>query len=239
MKRLDKLIALNCNLSRKEARQKIKDGDVSVNGKTVLRAEELIDSDNDEVSVKGYNFTNKEHVYIMLNKPAGVITATKDENKRTVIDLIPDSLRRRSLFPCGRLDRDTTGLLIITDDGSLSHRIMSPSHHVKKTYLACLSDPLGADDIARLEAGITLADGTECMPAKVKAFTEGGAQCAYITIGEGKYHQVKRMFAAVGNKVETLCRVKIGSLCLDESLAEGECRELTQDELALIFEENE
>ena len=239
MKRLDKLIALNCNLSRKEARQKIKDGDVSVNGKTVLRAEELIDSDNDEVSVKGYNFTNKEHVYIMLNKPAGVITATKDENKRTVIDLIPDSLRRRSLFPCGRLDRDTTGLLIITDDGSLSHRIMSPSHHVKKTYLACLSDPLGADEIARLEAGITLADGTECMPAKVKAFTNDGAQCAYITIGEGKYHQVKRMFAAVGNKVETLCRVKIGSLCLDESLAEGECRELTQDELALIFEENE
>ena len=239
MKRLDKLIALNCNLSRKEARQLIKDGAVSVNGKTVLRAEELIDTETDEINVKGFTFTNKDHIYIMLNKPEGVITATRDENKKTVLDLVPEELRRRSLFPCGRLDRDTTGLLIITDDGALSHKIMSPSHHVRKTYIAHLSYPLYDEDKARLEAGITLADGTECQPAKVKAFTKDNIPCAEITIGEGKYHQVKRMFAAVGNHVESLRRIKIGSLALDEALSEGECREMTAEEINMIFEEEE
>jgi 16S rRNA pseudouridine516 synthase len=237
MKRLDKLIALNCNLSRKEARQLIKDGEVSVNGSCVLRAEELVDEQADTVSVKGYTFTAKDHIYIMLNKPRGVITATRDDNKETVIDLIPAPLRRRSLFPCGRLDRDTTGLLIITDDGALSHKIMSPSHHVRKTYIALLSYPLYDEDKERLEQGITLADGTVCLPAEVRAFEEDGAYYAEITIGEGKYHQVKRMFAAAGNHVESLRRVKIGSLVLDDSLGEGECRELTQEELGLIFEE--
>ena len=237
MKRLDRRIALNCNLSRKEARQLIKDGEVTVNGTAVLRAEELVDEQADSVSVKGYTFTAKNHIYIMLNKPRGVITATRDDNKETVIDLIPAPLRRRSLFPCGRLDRDTTGLLIITDDGALSHRIMSPSHHIRKTYIAQLSYPLYDEDKERLESGITLADGTHCLPAAVRAFDRDGTPFAEITIGEGKYHQVKRMFAAVGNHVESLKRVRIGSLELDGTLGEGECREITQDELRLIFEE--
>ena len=235
LKRLDKLIALNCNVSRKEARTLIKDAAVTVNGRCVLRAEELVDVEADDIAVKGYNFTAKEHIYIMLNKPQGVISATNDPRKETVIDIIPPELKRRSLFPCGRLDRDTTGLLIITDDGALAHRIMSPSHHVYKTYEAILNEPISASDAALLESGITLADGTECLPAKVKAFTVSGAPAAEIKIKEGKYHQVKRMFAALGNHVEHLRRTRIGALRLDPDLAEGDCRELTTEELALVF----
>lgn len=235
LKRLDKLIALNCNVSRKDARKLIRDAAVTVNSRVVLRAEELVDAEVDEISVKGYNFTAKEHVYIMLNKPQGVISATTDPAKKTVIDIIPESLKRRSLFPAGRLDRDTVGLLVITDDGTFAHKIMSPSHHVFKTYEATLSFPIDENDIAKLESGITLGDGTECLPAKVKSFTKNGLPAAEIKIREGKYHQVKRMFHALGNNVEHLKRVQIGSLRLDESLAEGECRELTEEELELVF----
>ncbi len=237
LKRLDKLIALNCNVSRKDARKLIKDAAVTVNSRVVLRAEELVDADVDDVNVKGYNFTAKEHVYIMLNKPKGVISATTDPAKKTVIDIIPDDMKRRSLFPAGRLDRDTTGLLIITDDGAFAHKIMSPAHHVFKTYQAVLSFPIDDNDIQKLENGITLGDGTECLPAKVKAFTRDSLPCAEICIREGKYHQVKRMFHALGNNVEQLRRIQIGSLKLDISLAEGECRELTDEELEFIFKD--
>lgn len=235
LKRLDKLIALNCNVSRKEARKLIKDAAVCVNSKVILRAEELVDPEVDDISVKGFNFTAKEHIYIMLNKPAGVISATCDPKKKTVIDIIPDRLKRRSLFPVGRLDRDTTGLLIITDDGAFAHRVMSPSHHVFKTYEAVLSLPLSGSDIEKLESGITLGDGTECLPAKVKAFTKNGLPAAEIKIREGKYHQVKRMFHALGNNVEQLRRIQIGALKLDSALCEGECRELTKEEALSVF----
>ena len=241
LKRLDKLIALNCNVSRKDARKLIKDAAVSVNSKVCLRAEELVDPEVDDIDVKGYNFTAKEHIYIMLNKPQGVISATTDPAKKTVIDIIPPELKRRSLFPAGRLDRDTVGLLIITDDGAFAHRIMSPAHHVFKTYEATLSFPIDENDIRKLEEGITLGDGTECLPAKAKAFTTAnGLPAAEIKIREGKYHQVKRMFHALGNNVEHLKRIQIGSLKLDTSLAEGECREMTDEELELVFlDENE
>ena len=238
LKRLDKLIALNCNVSRKDARKLIKDASVSVNSRVCLRAEELVDPEVDEIDVKGYNFTAKEHIYIMLNKPQGVISATTDPAKKTVIDIIPPELKRRSLFPAGRLDRDTTGLLIITDDGAFAHKIMSPAHHVFKTYQATLSFPIDENDIEKLEEGITLGDGTECLPAKVKAFTTvDGLPAAEIKIREGKYHQVKRMFHALGNNVEQLRRIQIGSLKLDTSLTEGECREMTDEELELVFKD--
>ena len=236
LSRLDKLIALNCNVSRKEAREIIKEGKVNVNGRLILRAEELIDTMLDEVSVKGFDFTLKNHIYIMLNKPAGVITATKDENKKTVIDLIPPELSRKSLFPCGRLDKDTTGLLLLTDDGDMCHRIVSPNHCIYKTYIAVLSRPLESADIKKIESGIILKDGTKCMPAKVRYFTDDYSYFAEIKISEGKYHQVKRMFAAAGNHVDKLKRIQIGSLKLDDSLAEGQCREITKEELQLIFE---
>lgn len=238
LKRLDKLIALNCNVSRKEARQLIKDSAVILNGRVCLRAEELIDVESDEISVEGYNFTLKEHVYIMMNKPKGVITATRDPQKETVIDIIPPELKRRSLFPAGRLDRDTTGLLLITDDGAFAHRIMSPAHHVYKTYIATLAYPLYDEDIEKLQSGIVLDDGTECLPAKVRPLEENDLPCAEIKIREGKYHQVKRMFAAVGNHVEQLRRVQIGMLRLDPNLAEGECREMTEDEISAVFSDD-
>lgn len=240
LKRIDKLIALNCNVSRKDARKLIKDAAVTVNSRVCLRAEELVDPDVDDISVKGFNFTVKEHVYIMLNKPQGVISATTDPKKKTVIDIIPDELKRKSLFPAGRLDRDTTGLLIITDDGAFAHRIMSPAHHVYKTYRAVLSFPIDENDIKKLESGITLGDGTECLPAKVRALvTQDGLPAAEIKIREGKYHQVKRMFHALGNNVEQLRRIQIGSLRLDFSLAEGESRELSAEELELVFKDEE
>ena len=204
----------------------------------VINVQQLVGSVTDDISVKGYNFTAKEHVYIMLNKPQGVISATTDPAKKTVIDIIPSELKRRSLFPAGRLDRDTVGLLIITDDGAFAHRIMSPAHHVYKTYEATLSFPIDENDICKLEEGITLGDGTECLPAKVKAFTTAeGLPAAEIKIREGKYHQVKRMFHALGNNVEHLRRIQIGSLKLDTSLAEGECREMTDEELELVFKD--
>ena len=238
LKRIDKLIALNCNVSRKDARKLIKDAAVTVNSRVCLRAEELVDPDVDDISVKGYNFTAKDHVYIMLNKPQGVISATTDPKKKTVIDIIPDELKRKSLFPAGRLDRDTTGLLIITDDGAFAHKIMSPAHHVYKTYQAVLSFPIDENDIKKLEDGITLGDSTECLPAKVKSFTtQDGLPAAEIKIREGKYHQVKRMFHALGNNVEQLRRIQIGSLKLDFSLAEGESRELSDKELELVFKD--
>ncbi len=232
LSRLDKLIALNCNVSRKDARQLIKDGKVILNGSPALRAQELVDTQSDELSVDGYDFSLKEHIYIMMNKPAGVISATKDDNKRTVTDIIPPNLMRKSLFPVGRLDRDTTGLLIITDDGEYAHKLMSPNHEINKTYVAGLSDGLTEEAIAKIEGGIVLADGTRCLEAKVAKL---GEKTAEITISEGKYHQVKRMFAAAGNHVETLRRISIGRLHLDESLKEGECREMTDEEVALAL----
>ncbi len=235
LSRLDKMIALNCNVSRKEARELIKEGKVKINGKTTLRAEELIDTALDEIAVKGYDFTAKKHIYIMLNKPEGYISATKDENKKTVLELVPPELNRKSLFPCGRLDKNTTGLLILTDDGDFCHKLVSPNHRIFKTYTAELARPLDNASVKSLERGIILKDGTECKPAKVKYFTDDYSYFAEIQISEGKYHQVKRMFAAVGNHVEKLKRIKIGGLELDKNLKEGECRELTRDELNRIF----
>lgn len=235
LQRLDKLIALNCNISRKDARKIIKEGAVTKNGAPALRAEELIDTEIDNIQVKGYDFEIKEHIYVMLNKPSGVISATADTRKKTVIDLIPPELSRRSLFPCGRLDKDTTGLLLITDDGEFCHKIMSPSHYVYKTYIAKLKEKLTPESIKFLEEGIELADGTKCLPAKVKYFYENAEHFAEIKIREGKYHQVKRMIAAANNYVKQLSRVQIGALKLDNNLLQGEARELTSEELELVF----
>lgn len=237
LKRLDKLISLNCNVSRKDARALIKNGSVRVNSSTVLRAEELIDTEKDDISVKGYIFSLKDHVYLMMNKPEGVISATEDPNKKTVIDLIPDNMMRRSMFPCGRLDRDTTGLLILTDDGEYCHKIMSPSHHVSKIYLARLSDPLTPENIEKLREGVVLRDETECLPAEVITHEKDGKYYAFLRIREGKYHQVKRMIAACSSSVEALRRIMIGSLPLDLNLEAGECRELSDEELEKPFED--
>lgn len=170
----------------------------------------------------------------MLNKPTGVVSASNSDREKTVIDLVPDVLRRDGLFPAGRLDKDTTGFVLITDDGAFAHRILSPKNHIEKTYIATLENPLGDADIAVLETGLQLHDGTRFLPAGI-AVLSSDAKAVQVKICEGKYHQIKRMFAAVGNRVTALRRTHMGALELDSALAAGECRELIQAELDLIL----
>ena len=178
----------------------------------------------------------QRHVYLMMNKPAGVVSASRDSREKTVVDLVPPALSRRDLFPAGRLDRDTTGLLILTDDGELAHRMLSPKKHVYKLYEASVDGPVGAEEIEKFAAGVALEDGTVCLPAGLTVVKQGTAWETLVEIREGKFHQVKKMFLAVGRRVLRLKRVRIGGLELDKTLKEGECRELTKEEMALIFQ---
>lgn len=233
MERLDKIIASQGKYSRSEVRKLVKDGAVTVNG-AVAKKSDIKVSQTDEISVFGTPLCYKKHIYIMLNKPQGVISATEDRTQKTVLDLVPSELFRPGIFPAGRLDGDTTGFVLLTDDGDFAHRILSPKNHIMKTYHATLRDRLTGEDIDRFKAGLILGDGTTCLEAHVRVISEGETTVAEIKICEGKYHQVKRMFASIGNKVLMLRRVKMGGLSLDETLAEGECRELTAQEVELI-----
>ena len=226
--RLDKLLGSQTDLSRKEARQVIKDGLVSV-GDVVIRDPGFsVDPNAQSVTVAGTPLEFKEHLYLMLNKPEGYITATEDRTQQTVLDLVPPDLYRDGLVPAGRLDADTTGFVLLTDDGAFAHDILSPKHHVQKTYIATLAEPVTEDCLRQVRGGIELKDGTVCLPADVRALSEFEAELKLV---EGKYHQVKRMFAAAGNKVVALRRTAMGDVPLDPSLAPGECRELRKEEL--------
>lgn len=236
MERIDKIIALNCGISRKQAIKLIKDGRVLVNGQTVTDKDLKIDIENTDISVDGEPIAVKKHIYIMLNKPKAVVSASEGRGEKTVVDLVPPALFRQGLFPAGRLDKDTTGFVLITDDGDFAHRILSPKNHIYKTYHARLSSPLSEESIERLKEGITLLDGTSLKGASVKILEDSEAPLAEISICEGKYHQVKRMFAASGSRVTELKRVKMGNLPLDFDLPEGECREITPEELLKITE---
>lgn len=233
MERLDKLLSSYYSLSRSDAKKLMKKHCVRINGETVKTPDIRLDEVNDTVTVDGEEIHFKKHIYIMMNKPKGIISASNDTKSATVIDLLPEKLRRDGLFPAGRLDGDTTGFILITDDGDFAHRILSPKNHVEKTYHALLEHALSQEDISRFLSGIELKDGTFCLEAKVRMLHGNTAE---VIIHEGKYHQVKRMFAALGNRVIELKRVKIGALSLDESLKEGECRELTENELLMIEE---
>ncbi len=233
MERLDKVIASQGKYSRSEVRKMAKSGFITVNGEKVKSANIKVDTEKDIIAVDGEVISYKKHIYIMLNKPQGVVSATDDPVHKTVIDLVPPSLFRQGLFPAGRLDGDTTGFVLITDDGDFAHRILSPKNHIIKTYHATLDHCLTEEDILNFTAGIELRDGTLCLEAQVKMLSTE-PPVAEVKIHEGKYHQVKRMFAALGNRVIMLRRVKMGGLALDESLSEGECREITDEELKLI-----
>ncbi|MBQ7956560.1 MAG: 16S rRNA pseudouridine(516) synthase [Clostridia bacterium] len=233
IQRIDKIISSQMNVSRNDARSMIKSGSVAVDGKSVTDSSAKVDAENSEITVNGKPLFFKEHIYIMMNKPQGVVSATTDNKIKTVIDIVPEALKRKNLFPAGRLDRDTVGFMLITDDGDFAHRILSPLKHVPKTYIANLRDRLSEEARQTLENGAVLSDGTQCMDALVRVIDEEG-KVAEITIREGKYHQIKRMFASVGNEVTFLKRISIGNLHLDESLEEGECREITENELSLI-----
>lgn len=235
MERLDKIIASQGKYSRSEVKKLVKAGLVKVNGKVVKTSDVKCDTAADEIIVDGVSLNYKKHIYIMLNKPKGVISATEDPTQKTVIDLVPPELKRSGLFPAGRLDGDTTGFVLITDDGDFAHRILSPKNHIMKTYHATLRRPLTDEDIIKFKEGLTLGDGTKCLEAHVRMLPDRG-NVAEVIICEGKYHQVKRMFASLDNKVLELKRVKMGELYLDADLPEGCCRELTDSEVELVQE---
>ena len=233
MERLDKILASQGSYSRKDVKAIIKSGRVTVNGETVKNSSVKI-SENDVVTLDGTALTLKKHIYLMLNKPQGIVSASDSKTEKTVIDLVPDYLFRSGLFPAGRLDKDTVGFVLITDDGDFAHRILSPKNHVVKTYEARLESELTEPQRAMLQKGIVLADGTTCKESRVKILENGDNPLVQIQICEGKYHQIKRMFAAAGNKVTYLKRTKMGTLSLDETLSFGECREITPQELSEI-----
>lgn len=234
MERLDKILASQGALSRKNVKEIIKRGRVTLNGKVIKDSAVKIDAGQDKVCIDGEELSLKNHIYIMLNKPQGVVSASDSDTDETVVDLVPDQLYRKGLFPAGRLDKDTTGFVLITDDGNFAHKILSPKSHIFKTYLARLQHSLTESDIKLIESGITLQDGTTLKEARLEIVEEGESPLVKIMICEGKYHQVKRMFAVAGNKVVSLHRSKMGNLSLDESLNPGECREITPEELRKI-----
>ena len=221
--------------TRSELKKDIRKGGVSVDGEVVKDPGHSVGVSS-RVVFKGHEIVYEEFVYYMLNKPAGVISASEDDREETVIDLIPEP-KRRDLFPVGRLDRDTEGLLLITNDGALSHRLLSPKHHVDKVYYAEVTGMLNESDVELFRQGLVLSDGLECMPADLKilsVFEEEYSSEAEITIREGKFHQVKRMCGRAGRTVLFLKRLSVGGLALDPALKPGEMRELTEEELRFL-----
>ena len=233
--RLDKILADSGLGTRSSVRDLIKSGKVFINGVREKDPGKKADTDSDEITVGGRSITFREKVYYMLNKPMGVITATEDKKERTVLELIEDE-KRRDLFPVGRLDKDTVGLLIITNDGQLSHRLLAPGKHVEKKYLVRVDGEITDEISGSLEAGVDIGDDKPTAPAVIKLIS--GSE-AYITITEGRFHQIKRMFEAFGLHVTYLKRVSMGGLELDESLAEGEWRYLTEEEIGFLEKKNE
>ena len=226
--RLDKFLAETGRFSRKEAAAAVKRGLVSVDGVTARRPDMHIDPETQPVVCSGEEIPYRRFTYLMLHKPAGVVSASEDPREETVISLLPDHLRRIGLFPCGRLDKDTTGLLILTNDGEGAHFVLSPKRHVPKTYYCEVAEPLSEEAAAHLEGGITLADGYETKPSKIEL--SPGGRSGYITLIEGKYHQIKRMMGASGNRITALSRITFGSIKLDEELMPGAWRYLTKEE---------
>lgn len=221
--------------TRKDAQRLIKSGAVTLNGAVCKKPDAKADLQTDTLFVNGQAVSADEYIYIMMNKPAGVVSATEDRREKTVLDILPPELRRPGLFPAGRLDKDTEGLLIITNDGDLAHRMLSPKKHVEKRYIATLDGAVTPEMIAAFERGIVFADGTRCRPAGLKIRENAQDNVAEVAICEGKFHQVKKMFAVCGRKVVHLQRISVGSLYLDSKLPIGNCKKLTNLDIDAIF----
>ena len=229
--RLDKYLADMGKGTRSEVKKAISKGLVRVNNVIVKKPETKLDTDSDHVLFDGVLVGYAQHEYYMLNKPAGVISATEDKREKTVIDLITEK-KRKDLFPVGRLDRDTEGLLLISNDGELAHRLLSPSKHVDKVYYAKIDGKVTIEDVEAFQQGVDIGEEKLTRPAKLRILKSGTQSEIELTICEGKFHQVKRMFQAVGKEVVYLKRLQMGTLILDESLKPGEYRELTEQEIA-------
>lgn len=232
--RLDKFISERTEFSRSQIKQLAAKGQITLNGCTVKKSDTKIDPDSDSVSVAGREITAQRYRYILLNKPEGYVCSTNSNDGHSVLELIPPELRTKGLFPAGRLDKDSLGALLVTDDGELAHRMLSPKSHIPKIYIVKLDRPFQNKYIDIFKNGILLADGDLCLPAKVR-MAENCDKLAFVELIEGKYHQVKRMFAAVGNHVEVLMRISLGSLVLPETLRFGDCIELLHKDVENLF----
>jgi len=235
--RLDKFLVACAVGSRTEVKNLLKAGRVTVNGKKEKSAKLQIDEERDEIRFDGQVLEYEEFVYYMMNKPQGVISATEDPKHRTVLDLLDDYARAKEVFPVGRLDIDTHGLLLLTNDGQLAHALLSPKRHVDKTYLAHVEGIMTQEDVETFVKGIPLKDFT-CQPAKLEIVSVDSVKnqsLVRVTIAEGKFHQVKRMVAYCGKEVVDLQRLTMGTLVLDENLEQGEWRRLTKEELEVLF----
>lgn len=234
MERIDKIISNELNIARNDAKSLIKSGRVFVNGICEKSSSRKIDEEKDIININGKEVKFRKFVYIMMNKPKGVISSTdgRKTNEKTVIDILPEDMKRKNLFPAGRLDKNTTGFVLITDDGEFAHKILSPKNHIPKTYIAVLDKPFDDDIVKAFSDGVTIGSD-ECLPAELEA-VNGDYKTARVIIRQGMYHQIKRMFKSFGIEVVELKRIKMGRLYLDDKLSEGECRFLDEFELELI-----
>ena len=233
--RLDKIIASTGKFSRREVKLLVRQGLVWIDGVPALSPEEKYDSDAIELAVNGERLLYRRSTWLMMNKPGGVLSATEDGRGKTVLDLLPPELQRQNLFPVGRLDKDTEGLLLLTNDGQTAHHLLSPRHHVDKVYFARTAGRLEPADCSAFAEGMVLSDGLCCLPAELEILTadNGGSTCR-VTLREGKFHQVKRMLAARGKPVQYLQRISMGKLTLDLDLPLGGFRFLTEAEVKML-----
>lgn len=226
--RLDKFFSQTGTLTRSQAQKQLKLGKVTVNGETIKKADYKVDPEKDEIRYNEDKIVYRRFVYIMMNKPRGVVSATEDRDQKTVLDLLPEDLLKFDLFPCGRLDKDTTGLVVLTNDGISAHNALSPKKHVEKKYSFETADTYSDADVTAIESGITLKDGYSTKPCKIERISETEG---YIYLTEGKYHEIKRLFGARSNKITKLERIGFGKLEIGD-LPEGDWRYLTEEEIS-------
>lgn len=229
--RLDKLLGNMGFGTRKEIKQFAKEGLIKLDGKVVKDTSQHVDITAQQIEFDGEIVEYRQYIYLLMNKPQGVISATEDLRERTVLDLLDDEYIKFEPFPVGRLDKDTEGLLVLTNDGKMAHELLSPRKHVPKNYFAEIEGKVTSDDVARFREGLTLDDGYHTLPAELTILSAGELSEIEVTIHEGKFHQVKRMFLAVGKKVKFLKRIQMGNLTLDPELSPGRYRELSVEEL--------
>ena len=235
--RLDKLLSNSGKGSRKDIKQILKSGTVTVNGKVVTDGSVQVDENADTIIIGKETVNYQKYIYLMLNKPQGYVSAVYDKKLPVVTELVPEKYRHFEVFPVGRLDIDTEGLIVLTNDGELCHRVLSPKYHVDKTYFVRCNSPLTENDVLSFKDGVTLDDGYKTMGAQLSIDGANPFECT-LTIQEGKFHQVKRMMEAIGNKVVYLKRLSMGRLILDKNLSLGEIRELTPEEVVLLETKN-
>ena len=230
MERIDKIIATQTNYSRKEVKKLVLQKRVMVNGEIISKSDIKVDENNDKIEIDGNKINVKKYIYLILNKPKGYISATEDPKMPTILDLVPEQYLHRNLFPAGRLDKDTTGLMLITDDGEFAHNILAPKKHIKKVYKVEIDIPINEIMINEFKNGVTLNDGI----CKTAGLEKLDTYIGKVTLTEGRYHQIKRMFGCFGAKVVNLERIAMGNFQLPNDLKQGECRELTEKEIEEI-----